>query len=160
MSFRQSGLTVPCAASAACRSCVSACGVVSCVCVAVLWCIARLACGSLLRLFGFSVARFSCSLCCGFVFVAMVGFASRCVVACSAFGAAAVGDAARVAVLFPNGTGDLDDAFRSVYAHFAGSFDHDMYASKVADFEAGLRRYNQSSVAPAFAEGSSVPHAI
>lgn len=105
----------------------------------------RLACS-----FGFFVPRPLC--------VAMVGFVSRWAVAGSAFGAAAVGDTTRVAVLFPNGTGEVDDAFRSVYSHFADSFDHEMYASKVADFEAGLLRYNQSSVATAFAHGSSVPH--
>ena len=100
--------------------------------------------------FGFFVPRPVC--------VAMVGVVSRWAVAGSAFRAAAVGDTTRVAVLFPNGTGEVDDAFRSVYSHFADSFDHEMYASKVADFEAGLLRYNQSSVATAFAHGSSVPH--
>ena len=101
--------------------------------------------------FGFFVPRPVC--------VAMVGVVSRWAVAgSSAFRAAAVGDTTRVAVLFPNGTGEVDDAFRSVYSHFADSFDHEMYASKVADFEAGLLRYNQSSVATAFAHGSSVPH--
>jgi hypothetical protein len=65
---------------------------------------------------------------------------------------------ASVAVLFRNGTAELDDAFRRVFGHFARSFDYDLYNRFAADFEAGLDTYKQSAVVTQFAHGSVAPH--
>ena len=51
-----------------------------------------------------------------------------------------------VAVLYPNGTAELGDAFRQVFGHFARSFDYDLYGRFEEDFGAGLETYKQSTV--------------
>jgi hypothetical protein len=65
---------------------------------------------------------------------------------------------ASVAVLFKNGTVELDDAFRRVFGHFAQSFDYDLYNRFASDFEVGLDAYKQSAVVAQYAHGSVVPH--
>ena len=63
-----------------------------------------------------------------------------------------------VAVLYPNGTAELGDAFRQVFGHFARSFDYDLYGRFEEDFGAGLETYKQSTVFAQYAHGSVAPH--
>ena len=65
----------------------------------------------------------------------------------------------KVAVLYENVSSvTVEDAFRHAYQHFARSFDYDLYGRLAADFEAGLVRYNQTTLARADVGGHVVPH--
>ena len=79
----------------------------------------------------------------------MVSSASLFLVAATASAQIAVADAVNgssVAVLYGNGSAEVDRAFQNVFAHFANEFDYDLYGHAMADFEAGLARYKGSAV--------------
>ena len=84
----------------------------------------------------------------------------RCVCVFGALAAAtpAASLGSKVAFLYPNGTSEVEEAFRHTYGHFANSFDYDLYGRLVAGFETGLARYNSSRAMRADVGGSVVPH--
>ena len=63
-----------------------------------------------------------------------------------------------IAVLYPNGTADVDRAFSHVLSHFERAFDHELYGQTMDAFEVGLAKYNQSAVLGGHALGTVVPH--
>ena len=63
-----------------------------------------------------------------------------------------------IAVLFRNGSVDVDAAFRNVFGHFAGQFDYDAYRRALADFEDSVARYEASSVVSGHASAAVTPH--
>ncbi len=68
------------------------------------------------------------------------------------------GNGSRIAVLYQNGSADVDSAFRQVFGHFASGFDYDLYGRALADFEAGFERYKGSAVFSGHALGAVAPH--
>ena len=91
----------------------------------------------------------------------MVSSASLFLVAATASAQIAVADAVNgssVAVLYGNGSAEVDRAFQNVFAHFANEFDYDLYGHAMTDFEAGLARYKGSAVFGGHASGAVLPH--
>ena len=91
----------------------------------------------------------------------MVSVASLFLVAAAASAQVAVADAVNgssVAVLYGNGSAEVDRAFQNVFAHFANEFDYDLYGHAMTDFEAGLARYKGSAVFGGHASGAVLPH--
>ena len=68
------------------------------------------------------------------------------------------GNGSRIAVLYQNGSADVDSAFRQVFGHFASGFDYDLYGRALADFEAGFERHKGSAVFSGHALGAVAPH--
>ena len=67
------------------------------------------------------------------------------------------GQCSSVAVLYGNGSAEVDRAFQNVFAHFANEFDYDLYGHAMTDFEAGLARYTGSAVFGGHASGAVLP---
>ena len=63
-----------------------------------------------------------------------------------------------VAVLYLNGTSEMDGAFGRVIDHFAKSFDYNAYGEMAKQFDAGLQIYTKSALFKQYAHGSVVPH--
>ena len=67
-------------------------------------------------------------------------------------------NASSIAVLYPNGTADVDEAFSQVFAHFDRAFDHELYGQTMGALEAGLAKYSESAVFGGHALGTVAPH--
>ena len=62
----------------------------------------------------------------------------------------------QVLSLYDNGTAQVDDAFRSVYNHFAKTFDYDMYDAMTKEFGKGAVAYKQTDAYTSYRH--SAPH--
>ena len=72
--------------------------------------------------------------------------------------ASSLGNASGIAVLYKNGSAEVDSAFRNAFGHFADEFDYDMYGRASAEMEAGLARYASAHSVGGRALGAVAPH--
>ena len=63
-----------------------------------------------------------------------------------------------VASLYANGTKELDDTFQAVYAHFANTFDAQLYDEYVDKFGQSLGQYRASEAFNAYKYAPTAPH--
>ena len=70
----------------------------------------------------------------------------------------ASGNVSRVAVLYKNGSAEVESAFRNAFGHFARQFDYDLYGRAAEELEAGLARYASAPSVSARALGAVAPH--